>query len=70
MALGYYHISPEYWISRGDGNIRASDVQIFYGILNRGGNSGQGITLNVPAHLRYFLPVGIASCVPWDIDVF
>ncbi|PWW72405.1 alpha/beta-hydrolase [Tuber magnatum] len=71
-ALGYYHISPEYWISYGDSNIQASKVQIYYGILNTGGNTGKGIiTLNATAHLRYFLPVSIASCGPfWDFDLF
>ncbi|RPA97725.1 alpha/beta-hydrolase [Choiromyces venosus 120613-1] len=71
VAMGYYHISPEYWISRGDSNIKASDVEIYYGILNTGGNTGHGlISLNIGAHLKYFLPVGIATCGPlWDFDL-
>ncbi|CUS15272.1 unnamed protein product, partial [Tuber aestivum] len=72
VALGYYHISPEYWISYGDSNIKASHVKIYQGILNTGGNTGRGfITLNATAHLRYFLPVSISACGPlWDFDLF
>ncbi|KAG0634801.1 Alpha/Beta hydrolase protein [Tuber brumale] len=72
VALGYYHISPEYWISYGDSNIKARDVEIYEGILNTGGNTGQGfITLNVTAHSTYFLPTGISGCGSlWDFDLF
>ncbi|KAG0126301.1 Alpha/Beta hydrolase protein [Tuber indicum] len=72
VALGYYHISPEYWISRGDTNIKAGDVQIYEGILNTGGNTGQSfIPPNITAHPGYFLPVGISGCgSSWDFDFF
>ncbi|RPA98650.1 alpha/beta-hydrolase [Choiromyces venosus 120613-1] len=62
VLLGFQHISPEYWISKGDTNIKASDIQIFEGGINRGGNGNGPISLNTPAHAHYLLPVEISSC--------
>ncbi|KAG0130382.1 Alpha/Beta hydrolase protein [Tuber indicum] len=64
VILGYQHISPEYWISKGDTNISATDIQIFEGGINTGGNSNGPISLNIPAHSHYLLPVEISSCAP------
>lgn len=72
VFLGYEHISPELHISRGDSNIKPEDINVLEGGVNLGGNTGGSlISLNIPAHLQYLLPVKISDCGGlFDLDFF
>ncbi|KEY67829.1 hypothetical protein S7711_04967 [Stachybotrys chartarum IBT 7711] len=65
MIFGYRHISPEYWLSTGDGDnleFAVGDVIVCQGISTTGCNAGTNVGLNIPAHLNYI--VEISSCGP------
>jgi hypothetical protein len=51
VSGAYYHLSPEYWISRGLGN----DVTAYKGLANYNGNAGTGeLDFNIIAHIQYY----------------
>ncbi|KAJ5546255.1 hypothetical protein N7494_003840 [Penicillium frequentans] len=57
LAMGYVHVSPEYWITSGDNvTVTTSDVQKLEGTVNLNGNTGTGALLisDIPAHHWYF----------------
>ncbi|KAJ5312444.1 hypothetical protein PENANT_c027G07118 [Penicillium antarcticum] len=57
IAMGYAHVSPEYWITSADNTtVTASDIDIVDGILSLDGNTGTGVPLisDFHAHHWYF----------------
>lgn len=58
--MGYRHISPEYWITRIDGNAAASDVFVIEGTSSKAGNAGTS-GFNTDAHQQYFGPISACS---------
>lgn len=54
LALGYVHISPEYYINKGNGKtVGVKDVVVYQGSVNLKGNAAWIVT-DVGAHLWYF----------------
>ncbi|KAJ5656410.1 hypothetical protein N7507_008360 [Penicillium longicatenatum] len=57
LAMGYVHVSPEYWITSGNNvTVSTSDVQKLEGTVNWNGNTGTGVPLisDFAAHHWYF----------------
>lgn len=57
LAMGYVHVSPEYWITSGNNvTVSTSDVQKLEGTVNLNGNTGTGVPLisDFAAHHWYF----------------
>ncbi|KAI9670145.1 MAG: hypothetical protein M1817_004482 [Caeruleum heppii] len=61
LTFGYVHISPEYWISKGEAVVNPNDILVLEGSVNWRGNTGTG-GFNVDAHGTYFGE--IADCGP------
>lgn len=58
MLLGYSHLSPEYWITSGNGvKVTPQDINIVDGIDSRKGNTGQQ-HMTVRDHHWYFYEIG------------
>ncbi|KAI9844580.1 MAG: hypothetical protein M1838_002145 [Thelocarpon superellum] len=60
ISFDYAHISPEYHIEQGDTNINASNINLYTGPINIGGNLGE-LTFSAVAHLYYFANIGACS---------
>lgn len=44
LAMGYVHVSPEYWINAPDNvTVTSGQVEVLHGEVNLNGNTGQGI---------------------------
>lgn len=57
IAMGYVHVSPEYWItSPNNVTVSTSDIQVLEGEINRNGNTGNDIPdlSKVDDHHWYF----------------
>ena len=63
-ALGYFHMSPEYWIRRNAQNPDAGDIHWITGLYNEAGNSGAGglSHFGKDSHRHYF--GNISYCRP------
>ena len=58
LALGYVHISPEYYITSPDNvTVTTSDIQVLKGYVNFDGNTGQlsNVATDFSNHKYYFL---------------
>ncbi|KAL9047412.1 MAG: hypothetical protein Q9214_000003 [Letrouitia sp. 1 TL-2023] len=59
IALGFVHISPEYYISTGNNIVpTANDITKYTGSINLSGNTGNKPGLDLSAHGWYFSQVG------------
>ena len=59
IALGFVHISPEYFISTGDNVIPSADnITQYNGEINLLGNSNPLSSIDISAHGWYFGPIG------------
>ena len=55
LFLDYVHISPEYFIDKGNGIVpTATDIKQLSGDVNNLGNTGEPFKLDLAAHLWYF----------------
>jgi hypothetical protein len=57
VAMGYFHTSPEYWITAPDNTtVQTDEIEVLTGLVNWHGNSGTGFPspLDFHAHLWYF----------------
>jgi hypothetical protein len=53
IGMDYKHISPEYWISSGNG--APNTIKVVEGLANPAGNTHTGqIKFNIMAHIGYF----------------
>jgi hypothetical protein len=68
VLLNFVHISPEYYISSGNGvPVTANDITVLTGNVNLSGNSGNNpLQLDTSAHLWYF--GNISSCGGDDFE--
>ncbi|OQE10385.1 hypothetical protein PENVUL_c004G00876 [Penicillium vulpinum] len=60
LAMGYVHISPEYWItSPNNATVNTSDIKVIEGDVTFDGNTGTGLPLlkDFEAHIWYFVQV-------------
>lgn len=67
MIFGYFHTSPEHWLSTGDSETieyGTGDIQVCEGIANTDCNAGQDVGLDIQAHLHYFLPISACGGFP------
>lgn len=54
LIQGYVHISPEYYINKGNGqDVNEGDIKVYEGAVNLKGNSAW-ILIDVEAHRWYF----------------
>jgi len=66
-ALGFAHVSPEYWITTPSGTaVAANDVQVSSGVVDLLGNQGT-LESSIADHLFYFNSV--AACGPDTIGI-
>ncbi|CAI7569470.1 unnamed protein product [Penicillium glandicola] len=70
LAMGYVHISPEYWItSPNNVTVSTSDIEVIEGDISFEGNTGTGAPLlsEFAAHRWYFLlvPAGSGDDTPF-----
>ena len=63
LWLGYVHISPEYFIDKGNGIVpTTNDIKELLGDVNNLGNTGEPLSFDIAAHLWYF--GNISACNP------
>ncbi|KAJ5747397.1 uncharacterized protein N7511_009093 [Penicillium nucicola] len=68
IAMGYAHVSPEYWITSGDNTpVAASDISVVDGILSLGGNAGTGVPLISDFHAHHWYFEKTDGCLNTDV---
>jgi predicted lipase len=61
IAMGYAHISPEYYINKGNlKTAKLSDIEVFQGNKNTGGNA-KWLFTDIVSHLWYFNSISQCS---------
>lgn len=67
--MGYQHISPEYYISAGNGKtVSSNGIVQLSGTANVRGNTGQILT-NIASHLWYFNSICACGVDPLGIEI-
>lgn len=75
-ALGFRHVSPQYWIIAGNNQtVTVDDIQVSTGIEDQKGDSYTLLELfetSVDAHVWYFNPNGekTSSCFPGGMELY
>ncbi|KAJ6081195.1 hypothetical protein N7499_006069 [Penicillium canescens] len=68
IAMGYAHISPEYWITSADNTtVTASDIDVVEGVLSLDGNSGTGAPLISDFHAHHWYFEKTDACLNDDL---
>lgn len=61
IAMSFVHISPEYYINRGNGQaVGVGDIKIYQGSVNMLVGNGAWIATDILSHLWYFN--GVSNC--------
>ncbi|KAJ6078919.1 hypothetical protein N7467_008672 [Penicillium canescens] len=68
IAMGYAHVSPEYWITSADNTtVTASDIDVVEGVLSLDGNSGTGVPLISDFHAHHWYFEKTDACLNNDL---
>lgn len=62
IAVGYVHISPEYYINKPNESVQATDVNVYTGLVSFQGNT-RWLSIDTHAHMWYFQNMSVCNNV-------